>query len=466
MRGGRCRVVGAVACALIAAGTMLGGSASGQTGPGLGGYQGSAGAAGVRAYYNPEGLLPITAIVNLGAPDALATVTTGPVTFARASVADPGDILANPDAVLALAFPGYPQGSIPPYPYRVTATSGFGEPDATSEPAPGLRATVHADQRGSSAAAATPAADVPAVASVGSMAAEATTSVTDDAVTVRARSRVSRFSLLGVFTVDSITSDATATSGGGPPALTGATKLSGASVLGRPVTVDADGVHLAPGSPPLPGLGGLGLPGGTLDEQLRAAGIRITLARPVRQEGESAGQLAAPGLRIELELSNRTFPLLTQLAEAVPSLGSPVPGAPSPDDVVELAKARHLTVIEVGGASVSLSARPAAPAGDGLVPPASDARELPSLPEPALFVGGDDVSAPPSDAPSATAPSVPAVRGAPGRPAAASLGAGVGALALAALLLQPLAGARIARGVGALLGGDDTDGCPLEEAGP
>jgi hypothetical protein len=43
------------------------------------------------------------------------------------------------------------------------------------------------------------------------------------------------------------------------------------------------------------------------------------------------------------------------------------------------------------------------------------------------------------------------------------VGAGIGALALLALLFQPLLGARMARGIGAILGVDAADTCHLEE---
>ena len=42
-------------------------------------------------------------------------------------------------------------------------------------------------------------------------------------------------------------------------------------------------------------------------------------------------------------------------------------------------------------------------------------------------------------------------------------GAGIGALALLALLVQPLVGTRLARGVAAVLGVDDPDTCLREE---
>src|SRR3546814_2451507 len=69
--------------ARVAAATLLHpGAAEGQAAPSptLGGYEGKAAATGVHVFYNPAGLLPIGPPVDLGAPDALATIASGPST--------------------------------------------------------------------------------------------------------------------------------------------------------------------------------------------------------------------------------------------------------------------------------------------------------------------------------------------------------------------------------------------------
>src|SRR6476469_251880 len=168
---------------VIAAGTLLSPrTSSAQTEP-LGGYSGSAAASGLHAFYNPEGALPTAPPIDLGAPDALATMGTGPTTFARAGVVDPGDLLANPDALLALGISGYKPGTLPAYPYRAVAASGSGPPTVESNPAPGLEATASADQRGSNAIAKMPGSATPALATIGSMVSTATTTIEDAVVT-------------------------------------------------------------------------------------------------------------------------------------------------------------------------------------------------------------------------------------------------------------------------------------------
>ncbi|MCU1488165.1 MAG: hypothetical protein JWN67_4911 [Actinomycetia bacterium] len=428
----------AIVLGLVAASTLLGGSArADDEGATLSGYQGQAAASGLHVTYNPVGLLPLGPLVDVGAPDALATVASGPATFARAGVADPGDILANPDAVFALADSRYPQGTIPAYPYRVTASSGAGEPRAESNPAPGLNARAEAQPDGSSAQATTPAAVAKGFASVGSMLSRATTEVDDTTVQVHARTELSHFELLDVIKITSLVTDVVATSDGGAPKLTGATTISGATVAARPVTIDAKGVH-GPAE---------------VEKALADAGIRLTLAGPNRLAGATAGQMAVTGLRIDLELSPRTVPAVTQLTDAVPSFDSPVPGAPSIDDAVVAARAKHLVAIELGGAAVALSASTLPAFGDISI----DTGGIGG----AGLAAGLDVPVTPGPA-AITTPTQLSPKLSSDTPAA-SVGAGIGALALLALLVQPFVGDRLARAAAAVLGDDAAETCLREE---
>jgi hypothetical protein len=444
---------------LLAASTLLGPSAHAQvlteggsdSVTSLAGYSGKASASGFHATYNPEGLLPVSSPVDLGVPDALATLASGPTTFARASIADPGDIIANPDAVLALLSPDYPAGTVPPYPYRISANSGTGEPRATSAPAPGLNAAVEARPDGSSARAATPEFVAPAVATIGSVTSAAETIVEDSQVTAHARTEASRFQLLDLLKVESLVTDVKAVSDGGQTKLTGGTTIAGATFMDRPVTIDASGVHLDPKAEPMPVLDGLT---GSLDDVLQRAGIKVTLLGPVDLGGKQSGVLASTGLRIDLELSNKTLPILGQLTKAVPSFDNPIPGAPlGLSDVLQVAKARHLVSIEVGKGAVSLTAHKATPIADV-------ALDTGGFPDSSLGLG--DVSLPATEVPSVGAPAsiTPA---ATEKAPAASIGAGIGALALLALLGQPLLGERLARGAAALLATDQAETCLREE---
>lgn len=455
--------------AILAAGTLVAApGAAGQEGAGapLGGYQGTAAAQGLKVTYNPSGLLPTGAPVDLGAPDALATIATGPSTFARASVADPGDLLANPNALIGQLDPDAPR--LPEYPFRVAVTSGVGAQEAESAPAPGLNAKVRILGDGSAAVATSPRLEAPAIATVGSMKTEATTTTDGLTVTVRARTEISKFDLLGIVTIESIVTDVTATSDGVQTTVEGGTTLGKATVLGDPVTIDADGVESQPGEPPprIPLLGDLfdlddvlGLGGGDVAEALEDLGIRITVLGPVAQEAGTVGQLSAGGLRIDLELSRRTLPLLGEVLDSLPPIENPLPGAPGIEDLLAVAEARHLVNIGLGAAAVSLEARPAF-VPEPFTPPASTGGST----------GGG--TATPSFTPTPAAPTPSSGATTPSTPSSvpvvettapvASLSAGIGLLALVALLLQPLVGERLAAAAGLILTGDDSESCPRE----
>lgn len=431
---------------VVAVASFLGGPSSpaarAQTEPvsTLSGVQGRALASGVAVAYRPVNLLPIASPIDLSSPDALATIASGPSTFARASVADPGDLLANPDALFTLASADYEQGTIPPYPYRVSASSGVGEPSAESNPAPGLNARVAADLKGSRATANMPGLSAPAVATAGSISSLATTSTDGATVTVHARTAVQDFDLLGVVTIASLVTDVTATSDGEKTEVTGGTVVSGAAVQGQPVTIDATGVHG---------------PNKSLNSQLAAAGIQITLAGPVSEEGETAGQLTAAGLRIVLD-SKPAAPAVGQVTGLVPPTD-----APFVEDLLALAQVRHLQYIDVGRGQVTLAARgrfasePAAIDDLG-----SDLPPAPASVDAATLVG--DTLAAPAAAPVPAGSATPTRRTA--EPASATgLATGIGALALLALLAQPFLGNQLARLATALLAPGAAGSCPQEE---
>ena len=405
----------------------------------LAGVQGRALASGVSVAYRPVNLLPIASPIDLSSPDALATIASGPSTFARASVADPGDLLANPDALLTLFSADYQQGTIPPYPFRVSASSGVGQPSAESNPAPGLNARVVADINGSTATATMPGLSAPAVATAGSISSLATTTTDGTSVTIRARSVVQDFNLLGIVKIDSLVSDVSATSDGEKTEVTGGTVITGASVQGQAVTIDATGVHAA---------------NRDLNAQLVAAGIQITLAGPVPQEGETAGQLTAAGLRIVLD-SQPASPVISQLTGLVPPIDAPLV-----EDLLALAEVRHLQYIDVGRSQVTLAARgrfattESAPLDLG-----TDIGPPPASVDAASLVG--DTVAAPTAPQGATAPKTTRRQTEPA--SAATLASGIGALALLALLAQPFLGNQLARLATALLAPGAAGSCPQEE---
>jgi hypothetical protein len=368
-------------------------------------------------------------------------------------VLDPGDLLANPDAILAVASAAYPAGTLPPYPFRISAQSGIGEPTVESNPGPGLHAQVSVTEEGSAAKATLPAADAPAIATVGSLAAETSTRTDGSTVTVTSRSQVAGFNLLGMVTIDSVVTDLTATSDGTETTFTGGTEVLGASVFGVPVTIDADGIDVAPGTPPLLA-GVLGPLTRNLNDVLASLGIRITVAGPVEVSGATAGQRGSDGLRIDLELSASTVPGLLHLLDALPPIENPLPGAPSIEDVLVVARTRHLASIQLGRGLVSLAARP----GVSFDPttPTTGGPTFPGVGStpPTFGVPSTPLSPPP---PAPTAP-VDASDATP-----ISAGVGVGGLVLLALLASPFAGDLLGRLSTAVLAAGGATSCSWEE---
>ena len=438
----------------VAAATLFaaGGDVAAQTSPTagrLGGLQGTAAASGVHAFYNPEGALPTAPPVDAGVPDALATISSGPTTYARASAADPGDLLANPNALFSQ---GGADIGFPAYPYRVEASSGVGEPDGVVEPGPGLRSTVHADTSGSSAESTMPALAAPAVMTAGSMVASSSTSTDGATVTVRSRAEVQDIDLLGVLRIESVVTDLTATADGQQVTLAGGTVVTGASVAGQPVTIDANGIRPGEGpSGPNPAVA-------DLNGLLAAAGIRVTVSGPVQQDGDTAGRLASDGLRIELEVSDATLPILVTLRDLVPVIDTP-PGTPGLADVLALTEARHLTAIQVGRGLVSISARPPATPRPA-VPPASGASTTGATPTGATRPGTPAAS--PTASPPRLGDAAPLAAPATDNASGLGVGEGIGAVALLALALQPLVGNRLALRSAALLAVDQETTCQWE----
>ena len=426
---------------LVAASTLLGVNTpvtaeAAPAAPVLGGFTGSAGSSALHVEYNPKGLLPTASILDLNAPDALATIASGPSTFARAGVADPGDLLANPDALFAQASTEYPQGLIPPWPFRITAGSGAGAPEAESSPAPGLHARVTAKGGSSTAEATAPGLDLPAVVSIGSLASYADTTTDGSSVKVHARSEISRLNILGLIQIKSIITDLTATSTGTETTVSGGTVVTGASLAGTPVEIDDDQVRAA---------------GIDLSAILEPLGITITLPGPSEVEVANAGQLASNGLRVEIRASASTAPVISDILNALPPIEPIIPGAPSPEDLLAIARANHITTIEFGRGSVSIAARTptqrapatAAPSSPGSSSPAAT-RPAPSFTSPAA----------PQTPPAALAPVATAAN--PGSP-------GFAALAALLLILQPFIGDRLARFADLQLA-TDQDACPWERS--
>lgn len=444
----------AVLITLVVPGGFSGSTASAQTGGNqLVGIQGESAASGIYAYYNLGNVLPIASPVDSSAPDALTTISAGPSTFARAGVYDPGDLLASPDTLLQLGgFPGYEPGTVPSYPYRIQATSGFGDPEAQSTPAPGLRGQVKAQPNGSFAQAAAGESRAPGLVGFGGVTTTTTTETDGSLVTVTARTEVTDFDLLGMLTIDSIITEVTATSDGTDATVSGGTEMGTAMLAGEEVLIDGEGIKTEEGEDTG------GLLGGALksasvqaSELLTEAGITVTAGGLVEQDAGDAASLHATGLQIELDITGDSAPVLGELFSLFDQLPvtPEVPGAPAQiADILQIPRSRNITQLEVARANVSLAATSAPPVPEFTVPPVDSASGGSFTPSPTPSSGF--TSSPTAPTPTAT----PTTTGTTGEVAApqpiateplAAFRGGLGALAVLFLLAQPLAGVGLAR---------------------
>lgn len=418
------------------------------------GLQGESRASGIYAYYNLGGVLPIASPVDSSAPDALTTISAGPSTFARAGVYDPGDLLASPDTLAQLGgFPGYEPGTIPKYPYRIEATSGFGDSEVDSNPAPGLRGRVEAQPDHSFAQAAAGESRAPGLVGFGGVTTTTTTETDGNTVTVTARTEVSDFDLLGLLTIDSIVSEVQAVSDGADTVVSGGTEVGTAMLAGEEVTIDEDGIQPEASDDEGGQLGGaLKSLSGDASELLTEAGITVTAGGVVEQDGGDIAQLAATGLQIELDITGDSAPVIGELfslLDAVP-INTEVPGAPAQiADALEIPRSRNISLLEIGRASVSLAATSAPPPPEFTVPP-TDTGTGTATPTPTPSTGSTGGTTGTSPAPttspttSGTGNEVVAPEPIATEPLAAFRG-GLGALAVLLLLAQPLFGWALAR---------------------
>ncbi len=438
----------------------------------LAGMQGTAHASGVYAFYNVGNVLPIASPVDSGAPDALTTISSGPTTFARAAVLDPGDLLASPDTLLSLFSSSYQSGTLPAYPYRIQATSGYGSPEASSAPGPGLRADVRAQGSKSTASASFGESRAPAIVTFGGVRSESSSETDGSTVTVHARTEITDINLLDALAISSVVIDVTATSSGDGVELSGGTTIGDATLMGTPVVIDRDGIQ------PVEGDGGGSRPllGGSVAKSLSAqasdlldqAGIRVTAGGTIDQAADDTGQLAATGLRIEFAFNGESTPALSSLLGLYDTL-PPVelPGAPlQPADLLQIVRSSNISELQIGRAEVGLAARSSEPLPDFTSAPI-DSGSVTAAPTatPTFDTGSvPQTVGPPLDV---AFPVPPAVT--PTIADEAPIGAlsrGIGAMAVLVLLLQPLIGAwlsRLSRRVltsATVAGGDCPNGGP------
>jgi len=326
------RTVAVALLALLAAGPGVG--ARDEPGAGLASYSLAASAPGLAL----EGLYKDVAVT---VPETTATLTTGGVGAALASLAWPGPVVGNLGTTLLVLQPSAPeQVTMLNDPVRAEARTG-GAREATHDDLPGTVMTARAEpsqvRARSTTGASLPVGEVGAISGEGSVELQgATTAV------ARARTAVERLVLAGgVVEVGAVVSTATATSDGTTARSEGATSVTGLTVAGVPVQVDEHGIHVAGQSAANP------LPVQAVADAVRALGLTIVLTEPREVKQGSSVRRVNGALVVlwsqggqEYALTAGRASVAVDAAEAVdedpvgvtpppPSGEAPPPGAPA-----------------------------------------------------------------------------------------------------------------------------------------
>lgn len=349
----------------------------------------------VQVTYDSPNLLPTgSPILQFSVPEALATISSGPVGYALASFLFPGPLIADLDA--ALAASGQSTG-IPPYPIRSEAFFPSG-PEQASQGEQGVEMVASTDFADSLARSSYAGLSLDPAAFVGAMAATSQSVVEGDALVSRARSEVSDISIAGgLIAIESVVTDLVAASNGSDGATSGGTTVSGVTVLGLPATIDENGIRFVdpprepdPENPiggaiggalePVTGpvgdaLGGVAGPLNDLLEQVDAAGdealqqlfeasgIEVELLEPVENVDEGVATRSASGISITLNYDGQNTPVLSDLLQLVPTSELPAenlgPIPFSPQALAKLLERVHQMRFAIGVADVSASATPA-----------------------------------------------------------------------------------------------------------
>jgi len=410
LRRSRVLRVGSRACAaaalVLTLAVSVGSSARAQTSGGsgmtadqlagqFGGFDTRAHAAGMSLAYDSPGLIPGTPspLIQVSLPESTTNFSNGPSGYALASLVYPGALLANLGPVLVQGgAPADVTNSIPPYPLRAEAFFPAG-PTQQAQSVGAARMAVDTNGTGTTSNTVYGAAALNALLDLGNITTATDTHVEQGKVVSRARTVISGLDLLaGLVHIDSIVTDIVASSDAASSATAGNSIVSGATLLGLPITIDATGMHFAPtaGSTATTGpLGSLGAGlqsavgplntlitsiGGAgadaLNKFMTASGIDIKVMAPIETRSGAQAERLANGLQIKLSYDGKTTPVMSQLLALIPSQQLPsqgVPGLPvpnSPQAIVELLKATHIETLGFAVGDVKALASAAYQAGD------------------------------------------------------------------------------------------------------
>ena len=257
---------------------------------GVGGYALSASAAATRQIFRPENnIIPAENLLDLSIPYSTAQLTQGS-SHAIGSTVWPGDTLAT--ACRAAA-------EIPCYPFYAESFFPQGPEDGkAAQEVPGTTMAAHSEEKESVGKAEV----TPVGASgeqIGTSTSQSTSSIKTGLAVAESVSRVSDIILgAGAIRIESVVSQAKATSDGNAADAVGSTKVQGFTIAGFPVAVTTEGVSIA-GQVNVPSP--LGQVLDPVNAALDALGAKITLSNPIVTKEGGKAEIIAGGLIISFD---------------------------------------------------------------------------------------------------------------------------------------------------------------------
>ncbi|MCU1600325.1 MAG: hypothetical protein JWO22_1034 [Frankiales bacterium] len=299
--------------------------AAGEPGSGFGSVRLHAVAHGEEFLFSSTTQVPAQMSVPYAASDFLLGEGVG-----LATVAWPGDTGASLGTTLQVGFGAPSQASVLNDPAIASARSGTGDADVRNTTVPG--ATVHATatkQKATASASVDGAAALTTTA--GSTASQSAVQLTGAASAVgTASTSVRDVTIGGVVHIGAVTSTATGSTDGQHADAKGSTSVTGVSIAGVAVTVDADGVSVA---------GTTLLPPGAADAvtgALAQAQITLTLTKPVKALEAGKVEYSTGGLVVTTPLGTLTLGgaelvlSATRGDDSAPPPGEPTSGPTTP----------------------------------------------------------------------------------------------------------------------------------------
>jgi hypothetical protein len=213
--------------------------------------------------------------------ETVSRLSNGPVGYALSSVTWPGTLLGNLGSLLVTAGAGQvpPEATALNSPIRAEARTGSKPVVTDYPPAPApVIAHMKADAKATkvTADAALGGLQQPTIGSLGASSSHTVTELTGVAAArATAHSEAQDVTIAGVLHLGAVESDAVATTDGSAAKASGHTVISGASVLGVPVSIDENGITVSTQSAPIPSQAV-----DTVNTALANAGISVSLSKP------------------------------------------------------------------------------------------------------------------------------------------------------------------------------------------